>query len=218
MKRRNTKKTNEKRCQMPQISGAVRQDQLLVAGLMVIIIVSALVIGSVLLSWKKQGLRDINRPYESTIQNLQTRISLLEKQAARDKAGKTAGNASQNAPAAQNASEDFENAVNAGDFKKIEALMADNVYYVVDASDCCGDISKKEAVDHFKNYIRGAKSFDFDQEQQVVKQMKVNLAGTFAKYTIGIAGNKMVLSYMTNKQGKVNNVMLSASHVMYDLE
>jgi len=96
--------------------------------------------------------------------------------------------------------------------------MAAKVFYVVDASDCCGDITKKEAASHLKNYIRGVKLFNFDQEQQVIKQMKVNLAGTFAKYTIGIADNKMVLSYHLDKQGKVDDIMLSASHLMYDLE
>jgi hypothetical protein len=46
----------------------------------------------------------------------------------------------------------------------------------------------------------------------------VNLAETFSKYTIGIADNKMVLSYQVNKLGKISNIMLSASHLMYDLE
>ncbi|MFH0929956.1 MAG: hypothetical protein V1814_01755 [Candidatus Moraniibacteriota bacterium] len=38
------------------------------------------------------------------------------------------------------------------------------------------------------------------------------------KYTIGIADNKMVLSYHFDSQGKVDDLMLSASHLMYDLE
>ena len=141
-----------------------------------------------------------------------------EEEVAKSKARTSSDAAVQTAPAGETTSAAFEKAVNSKDFAKIESLMSARIYYVVDASDCCGDITKKEAVAHLKNYIRDAKSFDFDQNQQVIRQMKVNLADTFAKYTIGIANNRMVLSYHLDKQGKVDDLMLSASHLMYDLE
>ena len=216
MKRRN-QKLKEKNCE-PQIpKGAARQDQLLIAGLLIIILVSTAIIGSVLYSWKKQMMREKSWTYEKNIQDLQAQINALKKQVAQNRAGTTDTVANQTELTSQSSSA-FEKAVNDKDFTKVEALMAAKVFYVVDASDCCGDITKKEAASHLKNYIRDVKLFNFDQEQQVIKQMKVNLAGTFAKYTIGIADNKMVLSYHLDKQGKVDDIMLSASHLMYDLE
>jgi hypothetical protein len=115
-------------------------------------------------------------------------------------------------------SDSFEEYLNKKDYVNIQNLMADRVMYVVDSSDCCGEISKKEAVSNMKNYLKSATSFDFSQDQQVVKQMKVNLPGTFGKYTIGVADNKMVLSYHLNSDQKVDDIFISASHLMYDLE
>ena len=200
------------------LKGITRPDQLLIAGLVVIIVISAAVSGSVLYSWKKQWMGEKKWSRESDIQSMQAQINALKKQVAQNKAGTTGATAKQEEPAAQSTAVAFEKAVNGKDFTKVEALMAARVYYVIDSSDCCGDITKKEAAGNLKNYIRGVKSFNFDQSQQVVKQMKVNLADTFAKYTIGIADNKMVLSYHLDRQGKVDDLMLSASHLMYDLE
>jgi len=216
--RRKTKKTQEKNCGPWNLKGAMQSDQLLIAGLVIVIIVSAVVIGSVLSSWKKQAMREKNWAYETSVQNLQAQINALKKQIAQNKAGTAVTTANQEEPASQSSSVAFEKAVNDKDFTKIESLMATRVYYVVDQSGCCGDITRKEAAGNLKNYIRGVKSFNFDQNQQVVKQMKVNLADTFARYTIGIADNKQVLSYHLDKQGKVDDLMLSASHLMYDLE
>lgn len=192
-------------------------------GLVVVILASVAVIGSVVHSWKGQFKDGEKWSRDANVENLQSQINALKKEVAKNKAG--ASSAAANSPAAapkettaQTPSAIFEKAVNDKDFAKIEALMAARVYYVIDSSDCCGDIAKKEAAANLKNYIAGTKSFNFDQNQQVVKQMKVNLAGTFAKYTIGIADNKMVLSYHLDAQGKVDDLMLSASHLMYDLE
>lgn len=217
MKRR-TKTTGEKNCGSPAPSGAARSDQLLIAGLVIIIIVSVAVIGSVLFSWKKQVMSEKNWSRDKNVESLQAQINALRRQIAQNKTGTASPAGNQEELASQSSSAAFEKAINDKDFAKVSALLATRVYYVVDASDCCGDITKKEAASHLKNYIRDVKSFDFDQEQQVIKQMKVNLAGTFSKYTIGIADNRMVLSYHLDKQGKVDDIMLSASHLMYDLE
>jgi len=189
----------------------------LIAGLMIVIVLSLVVIGSVVHSWKKQsGWKKYSG--EANIENMQAQINVLKKEIAKTKKVASCPMTDQTQPAGVASEFAFEKAVNDKDFTKIEALMAARVKYVIDSSDCCGDITKKEAVANLKNYISGAKSFNFNQNQQVVKQMKVNLADTFAKYTIGIADNKMVLSYHLDQQGKVDDLMLSATHLMYDLE
>jgi len=213
-----TKTVKEKNCAWQASQGAIESNQLLVAGLVVIIVISAVIIGSVLYAWKKQATIGKNWAYENNIANLQTQINSLKKQIAQNKAENTGTATSQETPAALSSSEAFEKALNDKNFAKVESLMAARIYYVIDASDCCGDITRKETVGNLQNYIHGVKSFNFDQNQQVVRQMKVNLASTFSKYTIGIADNQMVLSYHLDQQGKVDDLMLSASHLMYDLE
>lgn len=208
----------KKNCGPLNFKGAMRSDRLLITGLVFVITVSVLVCGSVLFSWKKQMMGGKKWSRDASVESLQAQINALKKQVAQNKAGTTGATVNQKEPASQTSATVFEKAVNDKDFAKVESLMAARVYYVVDASDCCGDITKKEAAAHLKNYIRDVDSFNFDQNQQVVRKMKVNLADTFAKYTIGIADNRMVLSYHLDKQGKVDDLMLSASHLMYDLE
>lgn len=211
-------KTNCGPCGPESIKGSAKSGQVLIAGLVVVIILSVVVIGSVLHSWKSQ-FKDWKQCSRGTeVENLQAQINSLKKEVAKNKLYALGKAANQNQPAASVSSSAFEAAVNGKDFTEVESLMAARVNYVVDSSDCCGDITKKEAAANLKKYIAGAKSFNFNQDQQVVKQMKVNLADTFAKYTIGIADNKMVLSYHLDSQGKVDDLMLSASHLMYDLE
>jgi hypothetical protein len=223
MKRRNKKAIGTINCGSQSFKGAARSDQMLTAGLMIIILASIVVIGKTVHTWKGQfkGEKEFSR--DANIQNLQAQINALKKEVVKDKTGLTTAAtnttaAVQKESTSQTPATAFEKAVNDKDFTKVEALMATRIFYVIDASDCCGDITKKEAAANLKNYIRSVKSFDFDQNQQVVKQMKVNLADTFAKYTIGIADNRMVLSYHLDAQGKVDDLMLSASHLMYDLE
>lgn len=190
---------------------------MLTAGLIIVILASIVVIGSVVHSWKGQFRGEKERSQSASVQNLQAQINALKKEVAKSKTTASAP-AVQKDLATPTTSTAFEKAVNDKDFTKMEALMADRVYFVEDATDCCGDVTKKEAMKNFKLYTANAGSFNFDQNQQVVQQMKVNLPGTFAKYMIGIADSQMVLSYHLNLQGKVDNLMLSASHLMYDLE
>lgn len=217
-------KKESKNCLPEELKGCAKISTILAAvGVFVVFFAGTLIIAGKGFhwTWKEGGEKFGKMNQEGKIENLEMQVSALKKQVSELKGEKAAGPETENSAAAgqvNQTSAAFEKAVNDKDFTKVESLMASRVYYVIDASDCCGDITKKEATANLQNYIRGVKSFNFDQDQQVVNQMKVNLAGTFAKYTIGIADNKMVLSYHLDKQGKVDDVMLSASHLMYDLE
>jgi hypothetical protein len=215
------KKTN---CAPCSLKGSIRSDQMLTAGLVIVILASIVVIVSAAHSWKGQFRGEKEGSQSASVQNLQAQINALKKEVAKNKttsavSSTTTASGVQQEPTSQISSTSaFEKAVNDKNFTQMEALMADRVYFVEDATDCCGDVTKKEAMKNFKLYTANTESFNFDQNQQVVKQMKVNLADTFAKYTIGIADNKMVLSFHLDAQGKVDDLMLSASHLMYDLE
>ncbi|MDD5489680.1 MAG: hypothetical protein PHP25_03335 [Candidatus Moranbacteria bacterium] len=224
-KTKKTKKAKENCCQIPGMQGSAKMSTILAAVVIFVVFFGGtlLVVGKAFhwkQEWKGEKFGKVGE--EEMIIRLQTQVSALQKQVSDLKrenlASPTPANQNQVPTKNQTTSAVFEKAVNDKDIAGIEALMAARVYYVIDQSDCCGDITKKEAAANLKNYISSAKSFNFDQNQQVVKQMKVNLPDTFAKYTIGIADNKMVLSYHLDKQGRVDDLMLSASHLMYDLE
>ena len=112
----------------------------------------------------------------------------------------------------------FENAVNQKDYGEIEELLADEVTYVVEASDCCGKIAKEKAVTQLKKYLGAIDVFNFSQEQQIVKKLKVNIADQFENYTIGIASGKEVLAYKVNSAGKVNDIYVVGSYEFFDIE
>lgn len=219
--KKKTKKTAQTCCGPSRSRGETKVLSIL-AGLAVFVVffTAAVVVTQACFRWKSLTGKSGRTDQAATVENLQAQIAALKKQVNELKIKEENPARAENIPAGtvSQRSTAFEKAINDKDFAKVETLMADSVYYVIDASDCCGDISKKEAANNLQNYIRGVKSFDFDQDQQIVKQMKVNLAGTFARYIIGVADNKMVLSYQLDKQGKVDNLLLSASHLMYDLE
>jgi len=223
MKRRTkTKKTEAGKFCLPTGSGGYSKPILVLVtvGVFSVFFLATVVLATKWIDHGKGGSREKSEKGKRTesVAGLEKKIADLEKEISDLKKEKSAAATTPDKVNANQSSEDFEKAVNEKDFAKVSELMAAKVYYVVDASDCCGDISKDEAAGNLKNYIRDVESFNFDQEQQVVKQMKVNLAGTFSKYTIGIADNKMTLSYHLDKQGKVDDIFLSASHLMYDLE
>jgi len=112
----------------------------------------------------------------------------------------------------------FEKAVNGKDYVKMETLVADKVYFIEEATECCGTVAKKDAIENFKNYVTETKSFNFSEDQQLVKQMKVNLVKQFGDKYVGIGNDEKVLAFHVNPQGKVDNIYLAVTHKLLDLE
>jgi len=112
----------------------------------------------------------------------------------------------------------FEHAVNTKNYIKMKELMAPRVLFVIEATECCGMVTKNEAATRFENYVSEVKVFNFSQEQQVVKQLKVNMGDFFSRYTIGIGNNGAVLGYHLNQDGLVDDLYVAVSHTMFDLE
>ena len=88
----------------------------------------------------------------------------------------------------------------------------------MEASDCCGKIAKEKAVTQLEKYLGVIDAFNFLQEQQIVKKLKVNIADQFENYTIGIASGKEVLAYKVNSAGKVNDIYVVGSYEFFDIE
>jgi hypothetical protein len=115
----------------------------------------------------------------------------------------------------------FEAAINQKNAAGMKELMARKVYYIEEATECCGSINGVEAVDEFLRYSKGTAMFNFEENQQIVKQMRVNLADFFSqeKYSrIGFGNDKKVIAYNVNSQNKVDKLYIVISQDLLDLE
>ncbi|MEA3273122.1 MAG: hypothetical protein U9Q72_00795 [Patescibacteria group bacterium] len=112
----------------------------------------------------------------------------------------------------------FEDAVNQKDYEGMEGLLADEVNYIVEASDCCGNITRDKAIAQLREYLRTPATFNFSQEQQIVKKLKVNIADRFENYTVGIASGKAVLAYKVNPERKVDDIYVVGTYELFDIE
>lgn len=115
----------------------------------------------------------------------------------------------------------IEDAINQRNANGMLDVMASVVYYMEEATECCGKISKNEAAANFLDYSKGTSKFNFSENQQVVKQLRVNMADFFAesKYTgIGIGNDRKVAAYNINSTGKVDKLYIAIDHRLFDLE
>lgn len=122
-----------------------------------------------------------------------------------------------NTNAAQEISTLFQAAINQSAYDLAADYMAETVYFVKEATECCGNITASQAVSEL-SYIDGV-YFDFSQDQLIVKKMKANLGDYgFANETVGIAETKQVISYHINANNKVDKIYLNISYDLLDLE
>jgi len=118
-----------------------------------------------------------------------------------------------------NAGKTFEAALNNKDFAEAQTVLADNVNYIVEATECCGLITAAEAMTHLEDYIAGYTSINWSQDQQLVKQLKTNFPQNFpADNVVGIADNERVIAYKVGADGQIDDVYVVVSHMLFDLE
>lgn len=94
--------------------------------------------------------------------------------------------------------------------------MSTKIQFTIESSNCCGSISRTEAIEKIKDATSGGVKLDFSQEQEKVKQVKQNLAQqgytnscTDVVVGIGIVGNTNVLTFCLS-QGKITAVRLAS--------
>lgn len=115
-----------------------------------------------------------------------------------------------------NAIDDFEEAVSLLDYSSMEKLFADRVNFILEASECCGDITAVQATAEMKR-IKDFGKFNWSQNQQVVKQIKTNLTD-FTDYTIGVTPERAILAVHTDTKGLIDKVYINIDHNTLDLE
>jgi len=112
---------------------------------------------------------------------------------------------------------EFQNAINDKNYEAIGNYLARTVNFIIDRSECCGDISGVEAFNNIESRVESVISYNFWQDQQIVKSMKVNLADTFADMTVGVAETGEIIAYSLDAQNKVNKLFFTHQEFL-DLE
>ena len=115
---------------------------------------------------------------------------------------------------AQEIQTQIKTSLNSADYQSLNQMLAENVSFILMSTECCGILSKQEAIDQM-SYVKGAEPFNFDQQSQLVQDLKTNnpqLAGTY----IAISQNGEQLAAFTIENGKITGIQLSVSHKLYN--
>lgn len=121
---------------------------------------------------------------------------------------------------ASKASVTFESALNAKDYDAMKPLLASTVNFILDASECCGDITADKTIAQLKSRLSDASTdtYNFSSSQQIVQKMKTNLPESFSKWNnIGISNGKDYLAYNVDANGKVSEIIMGFTDSL-DLE
>jgi len=118
------------------------------------------------------------------------------------------------------ASLSFEETLNAKDYNAMKPLLAGTVNFVLDATECCGDVTADKAIAQLKSRLEdaGTDTYNFSSSQQTVQKMKTNLPESFSKWNnIGISNGKDYLAYNLDSSGKVSEIIMGFTDSL-DLE
>ena len=96
----------------------------------------------------------------------------------------------------------------------LEGYTADMVSVRLEASSCCGLITKTEAISQL-SYLDPATGWDFDPTNSIL----VDLAAAAPDYygsgwTVGVASNEYVFSFKLNSENKMDAYNISASYTL----
>lgn len=111
-----------------------------------------------------------------------------------------------------NVSEQIIAAIKSKNTQPLEGYIADMVSVRLEASSCCGMLTKAEAISQL-SYLDPATGWDFDPTNPIL----VNLAASAPTYygsgwTMGVASNEYVFSFKLNSENKMDAYNISASY------
>ena len=92
--------------------------------------------------------------------------------------------------------------------------MTNPVHVILEATECCGEITPQEAADNM-DYINDGIPFDFNQNSEIIKTLKEKnpqLANLF----IGVSQNKEhMIAFGINAQNKIDYILMAVTWKLY---
>jgi len=110
--------------------------------------------------------------------------------------------------------ENIKAAINTGNFQPFEGYMADKVNVILEASECCGLLTKNEASSQL-NYLKDAVGpWNFDQSNETIKKLKELEPSKYGPESafIGIAANEYTVSFKFNADNKISGVTMAVTY------
>lgn len=111
--------------------------------------------------------------------------------------------------------ENIKASVNSGNFAALASYMTDPVEVILQATECCGPLSPKEAESQM-DYINNGKPFNFDQNSLTISNLKAKNAELAGKF-IGISQNtEHLIAFGINNQNQITDIRMSVSWKLYN--
>ena len=96
----------------------------------------------------------------------------------------------------------------------LEGYTADMVSVRLEASSCCGLITKAEAISQL-SYLDSAVDWDFDPTNPILINLATAAPDFYGSgWTVGVAGNEYVFSFKLNSENKMDAYNISASYTL----
>lgn len=112
--------------------------------------------------------------------------------------------------------ENVQAAITTGNTQAIEGYMTDNVFYVIQASECCGSMTRAKAVSELTGYIKEAKApWNFDDTNPIAVKLRANNESPYygdANSIIGIASNEYTVAFILNAENKIKGVTAAVTY------
>ena len=108
--------------------------------------------------------------------------------------------------------ENIQAAVQSKNYAALEGYMADNVNVLLYATECCGIVSKKKAIEQLSYLNGGTPPWDFSSNSQIAQKLINADPANFTNRIIGIASNGMVVSFSLNSESKIDKIFISADY------
>jgi hypothetical protein len=105
-------------------------------------------------------------------------------------------------------------AIETGNYQAIESFMTDEVVVILEASGCCGDLSKEDAAQQL-DYLNEAQGpWNFDQTNQTIMQLKEVEPEKYGPETslVGIASNEYVVVFKFDDNHNVSGITMAVTY------
>ena len=111
-----------------------------------------------------------------------------------------------------NVSEQIIAAITSKNTQALEGYMADTVQVRLEASGCCGPITKAEAMSQL-SYLDPAVGWSFDPSNPIIIDLATHSPNFYGSgWLVGVANNEYIVSFKLNNQNLIEAYNLGASY------
>lgn len=110
--------------------------------------------------------------------------------------------------------ENIRAAVDTKNYAALEGYMANNVSVILEATECCGSLSRADATKQL-DYLKDATSpWNFDQSNDTIKKIKAQEPTKYGPDSayVGIAANEYTVSFKFDASNKINGITMAVTY------